>query len=311
MQDVREFSSRTFFFLRHTGAVRNTTMLQPPPTPTRPRRPAAAPCPSAGQGLLPVKAGRAGPPSVPPAPKEKTPGWRESLRRYAAHLRQHPVRSLLRWAVFLVFLDIFRYLALPPVLPLMAWDPGETAMMALRREAFTEAHPGKTWRPRQQWVPLERISPWLRQAVVASEDDRFYTHHGFDLELLWQAALRNWKKGRLSAGASTITQQLAKNLWFSPERSLLRKIKEAIMTARLELWLDKDRILELYLNVVEWGQGIFGAEAAARHYFGKPAAALNKREAAQLAVMLPAPLKRSPHSPLVQRLSSRLMRRMY
>ena len=226
-------------------------------------------------------------------------------------LRQHPVRSLLRWAVFLILLDIFRYLALPPVIPLMVYNPGETAMMALRREAFTEAHPGKSWNLRYRWVPLERISPWLRQAVVASEDDRFYSHHGFDLELLWQAALRNWKKGRLAAGGSTITQQLAKNLWFSPERSLLRKIKEAIMTARLELWLEKNRILELYLNVVEWGQGIFGAEAAARHYFGKSAAALSKQEAAQLAVMLPAPLKRSPRSPLVQRLSSRLMRRMY
>lgn len=283
-------------------------MLKSPPRPTIPPRTVAAPSQPAGQGTLPAKpTGSAIPPSAPPP----LPGWRECLRRYAAHLRRHPVRSLLRWAVFLVCLDIFRYLALPPVIPLMAWNPGETAMMELRREAFATAHPDKTWRLRQRWVPLERISPWLRQAVVASEDDRFYSHHGFDVELLWQAALRNWKKGRLAAGGSTISQQLAKNLWFSPERSLLRKIKEAIMTARLEIWLDKERILELYLNVVEWGQGIFGAEAAARHYFGKPAAALSKREAAQLAVMLPAPLKRSPRSPLVQRLSSRLMRRMY
>lgn len=282
-------------------------MLKSPPRPTPPPQTTAVPCPPDGPGPLPAKhAGRAV--RQPPQPQ---PGWRECLRRYAAHLRRHPVRGLLRWTVFLICLDIFRYLALPPVIPLMAWEPGETAMMALRREAFVAAHPDKTWRLRQRWVPLERISPWLRQAVVASEDDRFYTHHGFDVELLWQAALRNWEKGRLAAGGSTITQQLAKNLWFSPERSLLRKVKEAIMTARLEIWLDKKRILELYLNVVEWGQGIFGAEAASRHYFGKPAAALSKREAAQLAVMLPAPLKRSPRSPLVQRLSSRLMRRMY
>lgn len=238
-------------------------------------------------------------------------GRRESLRRYAAHLRRHPVRSLVRWLIVLLLLDTLRYLALPPVIILTNVNPGETAMMALRREAFEDAHPDKVWKIRQCWVPLERISPWLRRAVVASEDDRFYQHHGFDFELLRQAVERNWKKGRLAAGASTISQQLAKNLWFSPERSLRRKLKEAIMTARLEWWLDKDRILELYLNVVEWGQGIFGAEAAARHYFGKSAAALGKREAAQLAVMLPAPLKRSPRSPLVQRLSSRLMRRMY
>ena len=307
MQDVRELFSRTIFFLRRTAAVRETAMLRPPSTPTRPPRTTTA-RPSAGPAL-PARGKKTD--AVPPAATNTIPGWRESLRRYAAHLRRHPVRSLLRWAVFLFFLDIFRYLVLPPVLPLMTDPPKETAMMELRREAFAKAHPGKPWRLRQRWVPLERISPWLRQAVVASEDDRFYTHHGFDFELLWQAVVRNWEKGRLSAGASTITQQLAKNLWFSPERSLLRKLKEAIMTARLELWLDKDRILELYLNVVEWGQGIFGAEAAARHYFGKSAAALTKREAAQLAVMLPAPLKRSPRSPLVQRLSSRLMRRMY
>lgn len=238
-------------------------------------------------------------------------GWRECLRRYAAHLLRHPVRSLARWAIALILLDTLRYLALPPVTFLTGFNPGETSMMALRREAFEAAHPDKVWKIRQHWVPLERISPWLRQAVVASEDDRFYRHHGFDFELLWQAAERNWEKGRLAAGGSTISQQLAKNLWFSPERSLLRKLKEAIMTVRLEYWLDKDRILELYLNVVEWGQGIFGAEAAARHYFDKSAAALGKREAAQLAVMLPAPLKRSPRSPLVQRLSSRLMKRMY
>ena len=302
-------------------------MLKPPSMPTRPRhaaapapgtRPATKPFvrPSAGSSVSPAlqPAGKktdAVRPAVPPSTPDTPPGWRECLRRYAAHLRRHPVRSLLRWAVFLLFLDIFRYAVLPPVIPLMACDPGETSMMTLRREAFVAAHPGKTWRPRQRWVPLKRISPWLRQAVVASEDDRFRLHHGFDFELLWQAALRNWEQGRLAAGGSTITQQLAKNPCFSPERSLLRKIKEAIMTARLELWLDKDRILELYLNVVEWGQGIFGAEAAARHYFGKSAAALTKREAAQLAVMLPAPLKRSPRSPLVQRLSSRLMRRMY
>ena len=164
----------------------------------------------------------------------------------------------------------------------------------------------------RSYVDYGDLSPNLVAALVATEDVRFYSHSGIDFLGLARVGVKTVLLGdRGQGGGSTISQQLAKNLWFSPERSLLRKIKEAIMTARLELWLDKDRILELYLNVVEWGQGIFGAEAAARHYFGKPAAALNKREAAQLAVMLPAPLKRSPRSPLVQRLSSRLMRRMY
>ena len=127
---------------------------------------------------------------------------------------------------------------------------------------------------------------------------------------MYDALKRNWDKVRMAAGGSTISQQLAKNLWFTPERSILRKIKEAIMTWRLELALDKERILELYLNVAEWGNGVYGAEAAARHYFGKSAANLSRGEAARLAVMLPSPLRRTPSSAIVKRLSSRLLKRM-
>lgn len=169
---------------------------------------------------------------------------------------------------------------------------------------------GKPMRVRQQWVPLKRISPALRQAVVTSEDDLFWKHDGFNFSQMYDALKRNWDKGRMAAGGSTISQQLAKNLWFTPERSILRKLKEAIMTWRLELALDKQRILELYLNVAEWGSGIYGAEAAARYYFGKSAAALSRSEAARLAVMLPSPLRRTPSSAIVKRLSSRLLKRM-
>lgn len=238
-------------------------------------------------------------------------GWRETFRRYGQHVRRRPLRTLLCWLLVLFVLDTARYVALPPVLHLTHFAPKETAMMAWRREAALTSTPRQQWRVRQQWVPLERISPWLRKAVVAAEDDRFYTHHGFDIQGMLDALRRDWKRQRLTAGGSSITQQLAKNLWFSPERSLRRKLKEAIMTLRLELWLSKDRILELYLNVAEWGRGIFGAEAAARHYFGKSAARLTRREAAQLAVMLPSPLTRSPRSPIVRRLSNRLLQRLH
>ena len=155
-----------------------------------------------------------------------------------------------------------------------------------------------------------QAAPALRQAVVTSEDDLFWKHDGFNFSQMYDALKRNWDKGRMAAGGSTISQQLAKNLWFTPERSILRKIKEAIMTWRLELALDKERILELYLNVAEWGNGVYGAEAAARHYFGKSAANLSRGEAARLAVMLPSPLRRTPSSAIVKRLSSRLLKRM-
>lgn len=240
-----------------------------------------------------------------------TPSWRDTFCRYGQHVRRHPLRSLVCWLLVLLLLDTAHYVALPPVMHLVHFNPGETSMMHWRRQMVQKDTSRRQWRIHQQWVPLERMSPWLRKAVVAAEDDRFYEHHGFDLQGMLDALHRDWQRKRLSAGGSSISQQLAKNLWFSPERSLRRKLKEAIMTMRLELWLSKDRILELYLNVAEWGRGIFGAEAAALHYFGKPAARLSKREAAQLAVMLPAPLKRTPRSPLVRRLSARLLQRLH
>jgi monofunctional biosynthetic peptidoglycan transglycosylase len=144
-------------------------------------------------------------------------------------------------------------------------------------------------RLKHQWVPYERISEHLKRAVVAAEDARFLDHEGFDWEMIQKAIVRNEKKGRVIAGASTISQQLAKNLFLSGERSWLRKGQEAIITWMLEDALSKRRILELYLNVAEWGDGVFGAEAAARRHFGVPAAALSPEQAAWLAVILPSP----------------------
>src|SRR6185503_11929130 len=156
--------------------------------------------------------------------------------------------------------------------------------------AFMERHlekPGA--KLRYSWVSYERISEHLKRAVIAAEDARFLDHDGFDWEAIQQALQKNERKGKVVAGASTISQQLAKNLFLSGSRSWLRKGQEAVITWMLESVMSKRRILELYLNVAEWGEGVFGAEAAARHYFGVPAAQLSARQSAWLAAILPAP----------------------
>jgi monofunctional biosynthetic peptidoglycan transglycosylase len=142
---------------------------------------------------------------------------------------------------------------------------------------------------KHQWVPYERISIHLKRAVVAAEDAKFVDHEGFDWEGIQRAIERNQRRGRPVAGGSTISQQLAKNLFLSGSRSFVRKGQEAIITLMLENVMSKRRILELYLNVAEWGEGVFGAEAAARHYFGVGAASLTPAQAARLAGMLPRP----------------------
>jgi monofunctional biosynthetic peptidoglycan transglycosylase len=166
-------------------------------------------------------------------------------------------------------------------------------MQARAREARSK---GRAVRKSQQIVALADISPWLRDAVVNSEDARFYLHHGLDLVETRAALERALAEGKIGRGASTLTQQLAKNLWLGEERSVWRKAREALLAGRLET-LGKERILELYLNVAEWGDGVYGAEAAARTWFGVPASALSPEQAAVLAAMLPAPRRRSPRHP--------------
>lgn len=153
---------------------------------------------------------------------------------------------------------------------------------------------GRKIKIRQVWVPLSRISPFLIKAVLIAEDDKFWKHEGFDFEAIEKAVEKDLKVKKFKFGASTISQQLAKNLYLSPSKNPLRKAKEAVLTWRLEKKLTKRRILELYLNVVEWGDGIFGIEAASRFYYGKPAAALGPEEAAKLASVLPNPRKYNP-----------------
>src|SRR5690349_13252680 len=175
--------------------------------------------------------------------------------------------------------------------------------MEHRLEALLEKNPRA--RLQYQWVPYERIAGNLKRAVVAAEDAKFLDHEGFDWEAIQKAMTKNERRGHVVAGASTISQQLAKNLFLSGERSWLRKGQEAIITWMLETVLSKRRILELSLNVAEWGDGVFGAEAAARHHFGLPAAALSSEQAGWLAAVLPRP-PRHGHGRLTPYLAGRI-----
>ena len=175
--------------------------------------------------------------------------------------------------------------------------PGQTAFMSQRLHELRAKQPNAALR--YDFVPYARISKELKRAMIAAEDSRFVEHEGFDWDGIQLALEKNEKRGRIVAGGSTITQQLAKNLFLSPSRSYWRKAEEAVITVMLEGILDKRRIFELYLNVIEWGNGVFGAEAAARRYFGVAAAQLNAEQAARLAAMAPNPrfYERNPGAP--------------
>lgn len=232
------------------------------------------------------------------------------------------MRGFLRWVLFLLLAGLALQLFFVARIALMAVvDPQSTTFQ--RSEAWQIATRGRAngergWK--QDWVPYDQIADTLKRAVIASEDGEFIYHRGVEWEAIEKARQRNAKAEEIAArraaqaaasgkpvrpprlrGGSTITQQLAKNLLLSGERTLLRKGQELVLAALLELLLDKRRILAIYLNNVEWGEGVFGAEAAARHYFGKPAARLNASEAARLAVMLPSPkfFERRPASPYI------------
>lgn len=207
--------------------------------------------------------------------------------------------KILKILAGILFLAIFSYVFIYPLLIPVSYlkkeNPKMTAMMKYRIKQWEKK--GKKLKIKQIWVPLNRISPYLKKAVLIAEDDKFYYHEGFDLDAIMLAIEKNIKAGKLKYGGSTISQQLAKNLFLSPSKNPIRKIQEAILTFRLERTLSKNRILELYLNVAEWGEGIFGIEAASRYYFGKPSSALNPWESALLAAVLPNPIKYNPLNP--------------
>ncbi|MDD5051750.1 MAG: monofunctional biosynthetic peptidoglycan transglycosylase [Sulfuricurvum sp.] len=185
-------------------------------------------------------------------------------------------------------LDIGRYLIYPNVSELRNSNPIPSAFMKYREEEWAEEN--REMSITQKWVPMSQISPNVIKAVLIGEDDKFWKHDGFDVQGMEQALERTLKKGKM-AGGSTISQQLSKNLYLSPSKNPVRKIKEAILTWRIEKTLSKRRILEIYLNVAEWGDGIFGIEAAARHYYHKSAKNLTGLEAAHLAAVLPNPIR--------------------
>jgi monofunctional biosynthetic peptidoglycan transglycosylase len=170
--------------------------------------------------------------------------------------------------------------------------PEKTAMMELRERQWKDS--GIVVETRWKPVPLSKISENLRKTVLVGEDDKFYNHNGFDMDAIQNALAEAKEKGKVKRGASTITQQLAKNLYLSPKRSFSRKAQEALYTLALEHFLSKDRIFELYLNVIEWGRGVYGAEAASQTFFGVSASELDLDQAARLAAVLPKPLKVSP-----------------
>jgi len=217
------------------------------------------------------------------------------------------VRRLIKLTLF----GFLIYLLWPyNVFDLKDHNPKTTSLIELRKEEARRA--GRRLKPQMEWRSLDDISPSLVHAVFLAEDDRFYAHHGFDLEQIVIALQRDWSKKQYVYGGSTITQQLARTLFLRPKKSIVRKLKEAALTAYLEVLLSKKRILELYLNVIEWGPGVYGAEAASQFYFWKPASQLTPDEGVALASILPSPRRWSPFSEKVfmARRRTQLLERM-
>jgi monofunctional glycosyltransferase len=196
----------------------------------------------------------------------------------------------------------YSFLTLPDVRPLKTNNPSTTAFIELR--AAEARAKGQQPRRAQRWVPYRNISSNLTRAVLVAEDDLFWRHEGLDIDQLQESLATDWARGRLARGGSTITQQLAKNLYLSPSKNPLRKLRELLIARRLEVELRKARILELYLNVIEWGDGVYGAEAASRGYFGVSAADVSPQQAALLAAAIVNPRLLNPAHP-----STRLIRR--
>ena len=225
------------------------------------------------------------------------------------------MKFLWRWSWRLVLLALIAWTLVQFWFVVHVWwgarhNPESTAFMRARLEVMREENPAA--RLEHRWVSYSRISIHLKRAVVAAEDAKFVSHTGFDWEEMRKAYETNLREGEIVRGASTITQQLAKNLFLSGGRTWWRKSQEAAITLMIETIMTKRRILEIYLNVVEWGEGVFGAEAAARHHYGVAAAALTPAQAARLAVMLPSPRRYSPGSdtPYLQRRAATILARM-
>jgi len=225
------------------------------------------------------------------------------------------MKVLLRWCGYAILLALGALVLVQLWFAVQIWywadhNPGSTAFMRARLADMRKDDPRA--RLTQKWVAYRRISVHLKRAVVAAEDAKFMTHHGFDWDEIQKAVALNVREGEIVRGASTITQQLAKNLFLSGERTCWRKGQEAAITIMLELLMSKRRILEIYLNVAEWGEGIFGAEAAARYHFGESAARLDREQAARLAAMVPSPRRYLPgsYTPYLAQRTATILARM-
>jgi monofunctional biosynthetic peptidoglycan transglycosylase len=212
------------------------------------------------------------------------------------------LRALAACAAAVFVLLGYIYVTLPDVRSLARINPKTTAWMEMRAREAREK--GRTLRHEHRWVPYSRMSSHLKRAVIVAEDSAFWEHEGIDIEQLRESMEVNLEQRQAARGASTITQQLAKNLYLSPSRNPVRKLRELVIARRLEAALDKARIFEIYLNVIEWGDGVWGAEAAARRYFGVPASALSASQAALLAGAIINPRLLNPAHP-----TPRLLRR--
>lgn len=238
----------------------------------------------------------------------------KSLKRYWLWILLGIFNTLVLYILIFIF-------TLPDVTWLKKQNPTETAMMKYRQKQELEknrdsARPGRTAKKLTNWTRLSQISPYLIQAVLISEDDKFYQHEGFDWEEINESFEKNIDKGKILRGGSTITQQLAKNLFLKPTRNPFRKIREALIAIKLEKELSKNRILEIYLNVIEWGTNIYGIGQASRHYFNKTPHTLSVAEAIRLASVLPNPHRFSALSNQSRRMqfkrrliASRMLRR--
>jgi monofunctional biosynthetic peptidoglycan transglycosylase len=211
---------------------------------------------------------------------------------------------------FFILYTLYSLFSITDLCDLAKENPKTTAFIEDRKDEWIEK--GSKRKIYKTWVPLSRISPNVRKAVIVAEDPNFYHHNGLDFFAIKLAFRRNWEERDLGVGASTITQQLVKNLYLSSSRNPLRKYREAILALRLERCVKKNRILEIYLNVIEWGESTYGIEAAARRYYGKSAASLSRSEAAMLAAMIPNPKIYNPlkRSRALYKRQSRILRRM-
>lgn len=229
-----------------------------------------------------------------PPPAQMGGRIRGGMRGVGRWIWSHKIGSIL---ILVVLYLVFEYFTLPSasgIARLRKENPGITALMEQRRAEAREQ--GKKFSIRQQWIPLSRISRDMIHAVIVAEDGTFYGHEGIDWYEMRESIKKDIERGRFARGGSTITQQTAKNLYFSTSKNPLRKLKELLVSMRLEDVLTKDRILEVYLNIIEWGNGIFGVDAAAMAYFGKRASDLSRDESARLAAVIASPLRHAPNT---------------